>query len=338
MLSKYIKSLLELHNRVIVPDLGAFMLKPESQDIYFNEFLRFNDGLLVDYVAEKEHIEKLEAVKKVKTYVDDINNQLSTARTVNLEGIGTLFMDVNEKIQLKNPQKAGHANDIPKAEPVEQQPVSEPKPIFSASEEKRETVVTKNTPRPEQPKQPSSVKPQQIKNMKKPAPMQPKNAELTDIVPTNTRNMIIVGIVGLIVIAGIIYFAFIKDEPNNLNQNIFSNNIADSSVVTKDSAKVPNETTRVTSGNKPVVRKPVYTSPTHSKKYHLISGAFIIESNADRMVKKMAGEGFQVEKLLDAKNSMYYVSIATFDSKSSASQEMRRLKETSNTITWLYTR
>ncbi len=81
------------------------MLKGDSSRvIYFNEFLRFNDGLLVDYIADKEQIDKIEAAKKVKLFIDSVNKQLMANKSVELEGLGTLYLDINEKIQLKTPE------------------------------------------------------------------------------------------------------------------------------------------------------------------------------------------------------------------------------------------
>jgi nucleoid DNA-binding protein len=99
MPTKHIVSLLNTHGRVIVPELGAFILKGKL--IYFNEFLRFNDGVLIDYIAEQEKIQKDDSAKKVTDFVTKINKQLSTTKSIELEGLGVLIVDSNDKIQLK---------------------------------------------------------------------------------------------------------------------------------------------------------------------------------------------------------------------------------------------
>mgnify|MGYP006299101073 CR=1 FL=1 len=69
-LSKYISDLLFLHNCVIVPELGGFvaefrsaviddqreMIYPPSKSLAFNNALRRNDGLLVNYIAHKREL------------------------------------------------------------------------------------------------------------------------------------------------------------------------------------------------------------------------------------------------------------------------------------------
>jgi len=103
MLSNHISKLLNTNNRVIVPDLGAFIIKgEEKKSIYFNEFLRFNDGLLLGYVTDQDHIDIIEAAKLIKIFAEDTNNKLNAERSVEIEGIGTLYLDGNDKIQIKN--------------------------------------------------------------------------------------------------------------------------------------------------------------------------------------------------------------------------------------------
>jgi len=102
MLSNHIKDLLNTDGRIIVPNLGAFMLKGSPKPtLYFNEFLRYNDGILIDFVAEKDHIDKNAASEKVKNFVDHVNQQLQTSKSAELEGLGILFVDSKDKIQIK---------------------------------------------------------------------------------------------------------------------------------------------------------------------------------------------------------------------------------------------
>jgi cell division septation protein DedD/nucleoid DNA-binding protein len=150
MIGTYIKELIKSHNRVIVPDLGAFLRKNDNPDqLYFNEFLRFNDGLLVDYLSEKEGVDKIEAAKRIKKLVADINKNLTEKQPVELKGIGTLYMDNTDKIQLKIdllkayipeektvPEKTKTKNikDTPVIKEVFEEPVVKPQPIIEKQE------------------------------------------------------------------------------------------------------------------------------------------------------------------------------------------------------------
>ena len=50
-MEKYITELLDNNVRVVLPDLGAFIVKQRKPlKIIFNEFLKYNDGLLIEYI------------------------------------------------------------------------------------------------------------------------------------------------------------------------------------------------------------------------------------------------------------------------------------------------
>jgi cell division septation protein DedD len=372
MLSKYIKNLLDIHSRVIVPDLGAFMLKGDaSKTIYFNEFLRFNDGLLVDYIGEQEQIDKIEAAKKVKLFVDNVNKQLSGNKSVALEGIGILYLDINEKIQLKT------SDDAP-AQPVKQ-PESEteasPREIlFELENTEPEPAQKTSTPPPPvapAPKSKPETQAQGVKEAKsgtiqpaasaakeekkQPAPKE----EVIEVAPTNTWRMILVGIFGALVIAAIVYFAFFRSgkKEHNINQNITigtdvkkdsmesakdtSIKATQKTVAKKPGAKVPaeskkKETTKPQPAAKVTESKPKPAVPATGKKFYIIAGTFSVEANADRMVKKLKDEGYTSGKIRNNARNVFYVSYASFGDRQAAQEEMKKLKSSGKTDAWLY--
>ena len=60
MIKNYLKGLIESNSRVIVPDFGAFMVQTSAKgkQISFNDFLKFNDGLLANEIIRAEKITK----------------------------------------------------------------------------------------------------------------------------------------------------------------------------------------------------------------------------------------------------------------------------------------
>ena len=63
MIESYIFEMLREKSRVIIPEFGAFLMKQEYKTdnnvtgtfvISFNDFLRFNDGLLIDNIPDGE--------------------------------------------------------------------------------------------------------------------------------------------------------------------------------------------------------------------------------------------------------------------------------------------
>ena len=98
----YISELLFLHDCVIIPSFGglvgniqsaklnknAGILYPPSKQILFNKNLRTNDGLLISYIAEQEHISQSDAKNKLTKFAEEITNKLLKNKTLRLDNIG----------------------------------------------------------------------------------------------------------------------------------------------------------------------------------------------------------------------------------------------------------
>lgn len=111
----YISQLLFHHECVIVPNLGGFVgnYKPAyiqplqhkfhapSKQISFNKNLITNDGLLANYIAEKETLNYEQACKEIETFVLKLKNTLKTNKKVELENIGTFLLDIENKIHFE---------------------------------------------------------------------------------------------------------------------------------------------------------------------------------------------------------------------------------------------
>ena len=111
-LSHIVAELLKTNDCVIIPDFGGFIanyhtsgynergnqLTPPTKEIIFSGKLRKNDGLLVNYVGEKESVGYLEARKMVAEFVSEIMFKLENGETIELDQIGTLRFDQQENI------------------------------------------------------------------------------------------------------------------------------------------------------------------------------------------------------------------------------------------------
>jgi len=96
MIVKYIRELLKDHDRVIIPNFGAFLKsKGEIKKIIFNEFIKFNDGQLINLISEKEGFPVSDASKRVDDFAEKIKNELSEKEKTEFEGIGYLYKDEN---------------------------------------------------------------------------------------------------------------------------------------------------------------------------------------------------------------------------------------------------
>ncbi len=114
-LSKYISDLLFLHNCVIVPELGGFVAEyksavideqrelvfPPSKSLAFNNILRKNDGLLVNYIAHKRELTYETAATWLSEQVKEIKHTLLTDGLVIVNGLGALYLDENQQFQFR---------------------------------------------------------------------------------------------------------------------------------------------------------------------------------------------------------------------------------------------
>ena len=99
-MEKYLIELLETNNRVIVPDLGAFIIRQqEPQELVFNDLLAFNDGMLTSHIKQQEGISMSKAQVKIEEFVDLIKKVLTKGDIYHLENLGYLKMDDSSKIE-----------------------------------------------------------------------------------------------------------------------------------------------------------------------------------------------------------------------------------------------
>lgn len=112
---KYISNLLYEHDCVIVPEWGGFVanyssakihptqhsFSPPSKNIVFNKNLKNNDGLLANHIAETENTSYPVALRHIQHFVDSTNMQLKEGVKINLEEIGTVYLDVEKNIQFE---------------------------------------------------------------------------------------------------------------------------------------------------------------------------------------------------------------------------------------------
>lgn len=154
-MDKIINDLLNTNARVIIPDFGAFIIKQKSPRlIVFNEFLRYNDGLLIDYLSVSEKISKEAAKENIVKYVEELVNKLNAGEEVVFEGIGKLLKESSGKFSLA---------EITASE-------TEPK-----KKEKKKEIKVETVPEPKK-----EEKKEKIKEEQKPTPVQAdeKNEEL----------------------------------------------------------------------------------------------------------------------------------------------------------------
>lgn len=127
-MNKIINDLLNTNARVIIPDFGAFIVKQKNPRlIVFNEFLRYNDGLLIDYIAATEQTDKDTAKARIAGFVEETNRKLSAGEGVILPGLGKLSKDSSGKLTFTEENNVASDEVKKEKKPVpDKEKISEP--------------------------------------------------------------------------------------------------------------------------------------------------------------------------------------------------------------------
>ena len=175
-MNKIINELLNTNARVIIPDFGAFIIKQKNPRlVVFNEFLRYNDGLLIDYISVSEGIEKDAAKVKVTKFVEEINKILSQDDEVFLEGLGKLAKDSTGKLTFTEDTAASkESQQKEEKKPAAKKNVAAP-PKAKTEQKKEDQAEKKIVEKPEPKKE------DKIEDKKDEAKPEPKKEETEEI-------------------------------------------------------------------------------------------------------------------------------------------------------------
>lgn len=106
-MDSYISQLLHYHDCVIVPGLGGFvvnykdaqiidnqnMFLPPTKEVRFNRSLSHNDGLLANYVMQKESLSYNEALIKIDQFTAHIHTHILLGKEVQMQDVGSFKAD-----------------------------------------------------------------------------------------------------------------------------------------------------------------------------------------------------------------------------------------------------
>ncbi len=111
-ISTFISDLLLEHDCVIIPGFGGFIcnykpadlhpilhtVSPPSKAISFNRNLKSNDGLLINFIAERGNVSFTEAAEVVSTWVKSSMSLINKGEDVLLRKIGKLHHDIESNL------------------------------------------------------------------------------------------------------------------------------------------------------------------------------------------------------------------------------------------------
>jgi len=295
MMDQYIADLLNLNNRIIIPGFGALIKRegttPDSFIITFSPFLKYNDGLLVSHIADKENCTKELAQTKLDNFVISLKAELNSKKKYNIVNLGIFTVDDkgNMSFEMKIPKSST---------------------ITASTEPKTEEIKT------------SSKKENPIKNKHE------DNKPYSKVPITNIGNNTFWGKLMLLknyrnnkklyigIISGLLFLLLIiiiLDQTKVVN--IFSStkektetkvNKQVKKTTTKDEYKTITENT-----NEKKIPQEINPRTGESMRYYIMAGSFRIKSNAEKFSKKMKSIGYE-GKIILKENNIYSVSQASY--------------------------
>ena len=150
VISDYLRS----NRRLVVPNLGAFMVK-ESGERLFSDLLRDDDGVLTSLLRAKG-LNELEVAVSVDRFLFEVRHNLEQYGYYRLGELGTLRLEPDTRVVRLYPSVQG---EIPKHKPYVPLPILDER--REVKDEREEVAVVENTTTsntPEPPKTPTTPK------------------------------------------------------------------------------------------------------------------------------------------------------------------------------------
>lgn len=94
MLEQIVIRYLSAHRRLVVPQLGAFLVKTPERSVVFSELLRADDGVLRG-LLEGAGMSPLEAAGTIDRFVFEVRHAVQAGERYVLAGFGTLYPGPN---------------------------------------------------------------------------------------------------------------------------------------------------------------------------------------------------------------------------------------------------
>lgn len=109
----YLKKLLFQYDCVVVPELGGFLTHyqpaafmadtgqflPPRKRLAFNEALRLDDGILINYIMLHESLSREESGRLIGDFVNDLKQHVLLAGSFSVDGIGLFTPNIEGKLQ-----------------------------------------------------------------------------------------------------------------------------------------------------------------------------------------------------------------------------------------------
>jgi len=369
-MENYILSLIKENNRVIIPEFGAFIVAKENGiSLLFNNFLSFNDGLLVDHIIAEENISKDEANAKIKEYVTLVKDTLDSVGSYTIQGLGQFSKDATGILRFEQSDELSESSmNAPVASKLDdglldialddqkEEPVVED--ITPVSDHQVSTTLNESTPiaeveeeKPAEIERPAPIEVDKIekeeenrveqKEEKKEA-IRVANRYIEEDKKKRNRSITLFLVFFLLIplLGFSVYLLFFKgDSPAKTISKI----ALEQEVKEEIKEELPEHNMSgieagpdsVDEVEEPVVEEQV--APVMTKPHHLIVGSFSTQENADKMIDKLQSKGYEYCFSFHH-NGRYLVSLESFNKVFQAQERQEEILEAERMESWIMTK
>ncbi|WP_271783678.1 SPOR domain-containing protein [Aquimarina algiphila] len=326
--AKYISELLYRYECVIMPGFGAFLTRrqpatihestnafyPPQKLISFNSQLQNNDGLLANYIASAENISYTDAVAKIQRYVLSLKEKMAQGQRIELDKIGSLFTSVENTLQFEPSQEVNYLSEAFGLY------------SFASPEINREVEIARE------------VYKKEVEAIEEVTPLTftPEKRRERPYLQYAAVAAIVLGIGGFFGLKQISdnTVSYNNQEWQKANQEI-ENRIQEATfeisnplpTISLNIVKEEQNTTTASTNESIEVL---------SGKYHIVAGAFRIESNANKKVESLKAQGFNARLIGVNKYGLHQVVYETYENRSEALQALRKIKNQESPKAWLF--
>jgi hypothetical protein len=307
-IEQYISHLLYRYQCVTVPGFGAFLTEfqsaqldhnaqafhPPKKMVSFNPFLKNNDGLLANHLAQAEKISYEVAVNVIQTEVSSWKIKIQESGYFSVKNIGEFSLNTEKNIVFVPADQINYLKE------------SFGLSSFISPAVKRE--VYKETVEELEEKAPIAFTPEKRRSY--------KALKYAAIV---TISLGLTGALGY------------KLYDNYLTQIEAETLLVQSNVQKKINQKIQ-EATFFIENPLPAV---TLTVPNEKMPYHVVAGAFRLESNAENAYQSLLKLGFKAKRLPANNHGLFPVLYGSFASYSEAREAMKSIQRLDNKDAWL---
>ncbi|KQC30558.1 HU-CCDC81 and SPOR domain-containing protein [Flagellimonas eckloniae] len=308
-IDSYIEELLYDYNCVVVPGFGAFLahgksaefdaktntLVPPTKTVSFNAQLSKNDGLLVSHIAKVKHLGYEELLQEVENEGELWNKKLNQGESIELYGVGKLWLNENQKIQFQPENKINYLTS------------SFGLSAFTATPIQREVLK------------------EEVEELEEKIPfiITPEKREESSFRPWLKYAAVLLISLSLGVTSYNTYTDFQQKQiaaQQDAQQEI-SRHIQEATFFESAPLELPSINIKV---NKKQLGK-----------HHVIAGAFRIEKNAEKKVRLLKEKGYNAFYLGTNKFGLHQVAYDSFENPKEALSYLRKIKRTVSADAWL---